>query len=188
MKFFAHIGPNFATIFTVFLPYIPYYLAGDFLRDVRLSKRQAWLASSAFILLSALTTLGTYWHMGSVGWGVGDGRYRFDRYFYDYLSITVIPMAILGYLLIQTLSDTTVILKKKLPSLVIGQLATTSFGIFLIHPFLLEFSNRILKLDFSEFHIPVILFLLLKTILIISTSYLITTLCRRLPVVKIIFG
>lgn len=190
MKFFAHIGPNFATIFTVFLPYIPYYLAGDYLRHIRLSKVQTYWALGGLISLSILTALGTYWHMESVGWNSINtvSQYKFDRYFYDYLSITVIPMTILGYLLIQTLSEKTLLLKKLFPHLVIRQLAVSSFGIFLIHPFLLEFSNRILKFSSSTIPVPVWIFLFIKTITILLISYLIVTLCRKIPVIKLIFG
>ena len=107
-----------------FLMYIPYFLLGDFVRTSKAnySKSILW---GTFSLSVLLTAIGCYVAVISFGLHIG-------LYFYDYLSITVIPMSMsIMYLLkLWTKPIGNERLTKKLASL--------TLGIYLIHPVFLE--------------------------------------------------
>jgi surface polysaccharide O-acyltransferase-like enzyme len=186
LKYFTHIGPHLATVFTVFLPYVCYYLAGDYLREVQLSKKQFARLFLLFIVLCIITAIGTMWHMQFVHWGkdIDVHGASYARYFYDYLSITVVAQSLIAFVLLLNAPTITSVFQGKKSQTTIKLLAVTSFGVYLIHPLIFDITNRYLlrTVDFSS--LPTLLFLTGKTAFIFLISFILTLGIRRIPYVK----
>lgn len=109
-----------------FVPFIGYYLAGYYLRDVHLNKNQRWLTIITFIGSIAMIAIVT---------GLLIPKYELKWYpsisfiCYDFLSIPRISLGLSAWLL---LTDFCRHMKKPkwLPAL-----AGATFGIYIIHPF-----------------------------------------------------
>ncbi len=161
---------EFKLFLMTFLAYIPYFFLGLFIRN-----DQRNVSSIVWILL----------FLGSVG-ATGAGCYFWSdlknaaagAYFYQYLSITVIPMSIsILYLLKKwnrpIISET---VTKKLSSL--------TMGIYLIHPFFIVMIKKI-GLSYSSFDslfsIPTV------ALLVFFISLLATWIGVKLPIVRRIF-
>lgn len=122
---------------TWFLPYIPFFFLGYLIRtdEREYPKLVLWII---FILSSFLTAVGCYTVASSKGLYVG-------LYFYDYLSITVIPMSVSIMYLMK--SWTKPIVSAKLTRTV----SVLALGVYLIHPVFLESISYIVytQVDFS---------------------------------------
>lgn len=96
------------------------------LRPWPLSLRQMWaLALSLIVLSSTVTLVGTYW--ASLAYGG-----KFHAYFYDYLTPNV-GLSAMGWFLLARLAF------NKGPMLPVEQeLAAASFGMFLLHPMIID--------------------------------------------------
>lgn len=115
-------GPLFINLFPL---YLPYFLLGHLLA---VSPRVfPWRGPVAALALAAALTAAGYYLIAEA-WGLKRGRY-----FYDYNSVTVIPMSIAAMLLLQRL-------KKPLffGAETTNGLAGLVLGIYLVHPVVFE--------------------------------------------------
>lgn len=185
-KYFSSVGINLGTVFTVFLPYICYYLAGDYLRGITFSKKMFLRLSGLYVFLTVLTAIGTAWHMHYVNWSttVDLKSASYSRYFYDYLSITVVVMSLIAFVLLLNIPQYVSFLRNKRIQSSIRQIAVTSFGVYLVHPFIFAVCNRYVQraIDFSS--VPTLLFLVLKTSAIFLVSFLLVQIMIRIPYVR----
>lgn len=181
------IGLSVATVATVFLPYFAYFLAGDYLRNVTLNKKRLTMYFLTFLGLAVITALLNSRYMEHIGWSktVASDRANFDRYFYDYLSVTVIPMSLVIFVVLMNLPN--YIRLKPVVKKLVSSLSLASFGIYLIHPFFLDVSNRFWHLEPTRYS-PIWLFLIGKTILIFLLSYATVLLLRKIKGLRMIFG
>lgn len=126
--------PNAATRF---LPFVGYYVMGYLLRDVEMSRVRLWTAGAVFFAGAVGTAMGAALMASFEGeWG------RLARYFYDYLSPTILVTSVAAYLLFQALGSR---LSKRHEegrssglSRLLTPLANLSFGVFLVHVLVLH--------------------------------------------------
>ncbi len=104
-----------------------------------------------------------------------------------YLSINVLIMSLCAFILLfyanyQRIQNYAWITNS------IQSIARAAFGIYLIQPFVARFLEMQfhLAIDFSPLPLAELIFL--KLILVFGISYVITTIGRRIPVVKMVFG
>ncbi len=109
-------GPPFAGV--LFVPFIGYFLAGYLLATGPRDSRWPWPTLLAGIVLTAV----------GCGWLAEQGKLSAGTYFYDYFSITTVPTGLAAFALCLRLP-------KWSPFTLI---APVSFGIYLIHPLLLD--------------------------------------------------
>lgn len=185
--YFFSININLSTIYTIFIPYLAYYLAGDYLRNKRLTKKEMYLYLLSFLVLMLITAFGTRWHMSYLQ-AVKEGKHVIDfgKYFYDYTSITVFLMSIIAFVTLHNLPIKKPSLQQTKLTPMIKSLASTSFGIYLIHPLLLAMSNRYISSGFTEQLIPLWIFVVVKITALVGTSYLLIWIIRKIPLLKLI--
>jgi len=107
-----------------FLMYLPYFIAGHLITKINLNITTKVLV--LFFLGCVMSTaLGCF--VVSISVGISKGLY-----FYDYLSITVIPMSLSMILLFERMNNP--IINRKLTK----EIANLSLGIYLIHPIVIE--------------------------------------------------
>lgn len=135
--------------FFQFVEYLGYYLLGGII--FLTPKINSWLLVFLYVLGSLLTAIFTF--------------YFRDFYFYEYLSISVIISSIFIFKLFSQL---------KIKQNGLSKLSKYSFGVYLVHPFVLNISRK-LNLDFS------LLGMLFFCVLI---SFLLTYLISNMPYLK----
>jgi surface polysaccharide O-acyltransferase-like enzyme len=106
-----------------FISYLPYFLAGHLIAT---SAWQPPPLALCLALLAAILATATGCYLGSGALGLQRGLY-----FYNYLSITVIPMSLCAMLLLKQRPAL-------LPSATAQRMGQLSLGIYLVHPVLLE--------------------------------------------------
>ncbi|MFK7954388.1 MAG: acyltransferase [Ekhidna sp.] len=125
MSFHGSGGP--ILFFNWFLLYLPFFLIGDLIRRDNSKRRIFPLITFA---LSSLLTFVGYYFVSAQNELIG------QAYFHGYLSMTVIPMSISMMYLLKLWNKP--ILNEHLGK----QLSSLSFGIYLIHPIILEIFNQ----------------------------------------------
>lgn len=130
-----------------FLYYLPYFILGYLIRKSEWEPNMI-ICSTGFSLSVSLTAVGCF--LLGKSYGLKNGLY-----FYSFLSVTVIPMAI-----------STIFLLKKVTSPIINiqitrRTAALALGIYLVHPVIIDFLtfNGIYALKFNPLiSVPVISF------------------------------
>jgi len=119
--------------FTLFTHYLGYYLIGAYLLKKPWRNR---LALPVFIAAAVITIFATGFFMY-----IGGSGNSYALYFYTYFSITVVPMSIAVFCLLLNGKS------RSMPGMW-HALSGLTLGVYLIHPLILEYCQRILaRLD-----------------------------------------
>lgn len=175
---------------TLFLPYIPYFLAGPLLWKVRLTKQTFVILSLLYVLLTVGTSFLNQWYMIAVGWGPHASNLIYDRYFYDHFSPNVMGMSLVGFILLRNIPLLFGNIKKVWLEKIIVSTAPTVFGIYLLHPIIRDVVGKWyptspeLRLSGPE----VVGMLLLKIVVVLVISYILVYVGRLFKPLRILFG
>lgn len=186
--FFSPDTFTFETTFTYFLPYIAYYAAGYYLGNISTVERSRIRLSYFYAITLLITIILNYAYMKYIGWGKGylTGLSMYF-YFFEYFSPTVIMMSLSIYLLIFHSSYTTVI-GRYMPTRFVQNLSSASYGVYLIHPMLIDMLNKYTVFDLSRIPSPVWIYMLGKTLIVLGLSYIIVMILRRLSIFQYLDG
>ena len=110
--------------FTRFIPYIGYFVLGALLLEVRVPQ---WISATLFLCGVVSTAALTNWTASRAGIGG-----PWSMYFYSYFNPTVLVMAPALFCCVISMSMPAWLSK------IVRDLAPATFGIFLIHPLILE--------------------------------------------------
>ncbi len=125
-KVFNVFYPSSSKLFiNWFLFYLPYFISGHLMIEMRKNPNKVLLILS-FTLSAILTALGLFFLSRASGLENG-------LYFYDYLSITVVPMSLSMLLLLKTITKPIII-----NSSFTHKLAQLVLGVYLIHPIFID--------------------------------------------------
>jgi surface polysaccharide O-acyltransferase-like enzyme len=128
-------GPNAATRW---LPFVGYFLAGALIRDIPATPTRIRLAAVVAVAGILATAIGTGILVGPLGQGLGRGRYL-----YEYPSVTTVPTSLAVFALLVWLGPG---INERLGSRsrrLVASAAAASFGIYLVHPMILEGLSRL---------------------------------------------
>jgi len=150
-----------------FLMFLPYYFMGYLIRKTNIKPRKLILFSVFFLSVTG-TSLGFY--LTAINNGLAKGFY-----FYEYLSITVIPMSISIMFLLKEFSVP--IINKKITK----NIALLTLGVYLVHPVFIEIVNRI---GFrSELYNP-ILYVPMISVVVFVSSLVFAWVINKIPYLK----
>jgi len=172
----------FETTFTYFIPYIAYYLVGLYSGKLEISSKNRISITIIYVVTLISTILLNYWYMLYVGWQQGYySNFSTYFYFFEYFSPTVIIMSICVYLLA---------FKRKyvLPINIVRQLSSAAFGVYLIHPMIIDILNKYTLFDLSRIPSPVFAFMIIKSLIVILTSYTVVILLRKVNLFQYLDG
>lgn len=158
---------------TLFIPYIFYFLSGYYLRNIKINKKQVGFLILLFTLLISITAIGNYHFMKMIGWSnqFSEGA-RYDRYFYDYFNPIIICMAWLSFVFLKNIQIPIILVKKKKIIAWMQFIATTSFGIFLLHPIILDLTDRYIPpLNIANMSNVIGIVLLIKIIVVFTLTF-----------------
>jgi surface polysaccharide O-acyltransferase-like enzyme len=173
------IYPATPSMFTRFVPYIGYFLAGACLRDIALSRRGLLAAVAASVGAMATTFVGTGILVGT--FGIEDPRALALDYF---LSPTSVVLSLAVFLLIRGLGQ------ERGPAtraqgITVRWLAPATLGMYLVHPVFLElYENAGLVLWPSLAPVG----LVVASVAVFASSLLATLVLQRIPIVRYIVG
>lgn len=166
-------GPN---AFSMFVPYVGYFLAGAWLSRIRLDRQLVTAAAAIFVLVGIAASLATYEfaHISTpLEW----------EYLYEYPTPTVIVMSICVFLAIRYICERR---EARGPIRHIRSLhyvGEATFGIFLIHPVFFQ-----LWLEHSpveEIEASTLLWWIPATVIgLIAISFACTVAMKQIPVLK----
>lgn len=114
--------------FSLFAPYVGFFLAGRWLGRVELDKELVRWCIAIFLILLVSTAFETYL------WVQAEGL-TYGRYFYGYLSPPVILMSLTMFVMIRYLTEQRESRKPIVHMKALHFVGEATFGIFLIHPF-----------------------------------------------------
>lgn len=180
LKFPAGRNLNFLNNFTSWTGYVGVYLYGGMLR-------QGWWAPKSRRLNLVLVGLGLLVSMGgdylTVWSGIHQQVFTWSGYFFDYLSLPVLAVSfgLFNWLIYAKLVWPTWVEK------LVVQLAKWSFGIYLIHPYVISILLD-LGWDFNKVGINVYLYNLANLIIVFGISTVLTMIILQLPLIKRVLG
>lgn len=170
MDQFLHFSLNFNSQLAI--GFLPYFFLGHLLGEVKLTR--PWLAAAwaMFVLGSAITIVGTYILTRNAG--------QFSGYFYDYMTIGVIPATAGGFLLMRRLSDVPVLSTDRAHSF-LRWVSGGTFGAYLIH---VAFLYTLDALNFNALMGSGVWTVPLVATVVFVLALLAARLLQKIPVVK----
>jgi surface polysaccharide O-acyltransferase-like enzyme len=163
--------------FTICYPYIFFYLAGAYLVDIKFKKRSFILSLFAIFIFIIISAIVKYAFIHN----------SFSSYISEPFSIFILPLTVLTFLVINNL-DITSLLKRKYVSHYVVIISKTIFGIFLIHPLLIQFLDNNLNMKVESLTSPLFVFMLIKIIGVFVCSAVLIFILSKIPVIKYIVG
>lgn len=190
LNFFLPSVRSSPNALTFFVPYVPYFIAGYYLKNVSVSEAKQKLLWFAYLVLGMVTALGNFWYMKVVGWtSVPMRGSRFDRYFFEHFSPTVVVMSLIIFVLLINLPRWITWLNSPLSVRIVRHLSSLVFGIYLIHLIFLDIIDRYIDpLRFGHIDMVLWLAMVCKIILVFTLSYISVLVLRKIPGMRFIFG
>ena len=152
--------------------FLPYFFLGYLLGELPLTPRRLMLAGIVFAAGALLVIIGTYLMTRGSG--------QFNGYFYDYLTIGVIPETGAAFLLLRRLSDVGFLASDRFHSLM-RTVAGSTFGLYLVHILILwglDWLHINTFLGFALWSVPFV------ATLVFVLAYFAARLLQRIPIVK----
>ena len=176
--------------FSLWLPYLSYYLAGYAIGYRYHPKRHhLYLFLVAYLFLTGITAYLNYqntrWYLSGFRdfWTSMGGQY-----FTEHFSPSIIIMSLCLFAVLINLDVLSSRLYKSLPKKTIILLASASFGIYLIHPIVLQLIDHYGRLSIQFVTGSLWWYYLKKIFLTYTISLIIVLIARQLPIVKKAFG
>lgn len=127
---------NIGIVVEVLKGFVGYYILGYYLSKVEIKKKHRKLIYISSLFCLAVTIIGTYLltikNNGTV-----------DEYLYGYLSINVVVMPAAMFLLFKNIDWSAIFDQHTKLSRVVFNLSSASFGIYLMHPIVMEILPRV---------------------------------------------
>lgn len=152
------------------LNYVFYYVLGHYLHVTDWEKRGAWIPAAAGIAALVVSVCLSDWQSGRIG--------EFSSHFYANESLGVMVMAVSMFLLFKGAFARTVPGERARTWIL--RLSSCSFGIYLIHPFVIERMNIRFPLTAPALTACILGF----TVIVYVICYVITEGMMRIPILK----
>lgn len=179
ISFLVNKSGLFFNNFTAWTGFAFFYLYGALVRNKWIKIDNQKLNLLLLLVGIILTMMGDYLSM----WQKANSIvFVFNDYTDSYLSISVLMTAVALFNILTSLN------LSKVKSKALVWLADLSFGIYLIHTYVISFFTDIAGFDFNKLHINVYLYNLLNIILVFSISLLLTIIIKKIPKVKNLIG
>ncbi len=152
--------------------FLPYFFLGYLLGELPLTRRRLILAAVVFTVSAVFVIVATYLMTRSSG--------QFNGYFYDYLTIGVIPETGAAFLLLRRLSDVGFFASERFHALM-RTVAGSTFGLYLVHILILwglQYLHIDTFLGFALWTVPFI------ATLVFVLAYFAARLLQKIPIVN----
>lgn len=179
ISFLVNKSGLFFNNFTAWTGFTFFYLYGALVRNrwVRIDNQKLNL----LLMLTGIlfTMMGDYLSMWQKANFIA---FVFNDYTGSYLSISVLLTAVALFNILMSFN------LSKYKGKTLAWLANLSFGIYLIHTYVISFFTDIAGFDFNKLQINVYLYNLLNIVLVFGISLLLTIIIKKIPKVKNLIG
>lgn len=173
-------GPAIGIPVLVVSTYVGYLLAGSWLADLRISTRTAWEVGLLFLLVAVWTIVAT-------ARLTGDEHLNVILYGYDKPNVTV--MALLAFVLLTQPQPAALVERHASALAVVRALAASSYGIYLLHPLLLDvLGSGFLGVPISGTSLPPFIGIPALALVVLFVSLGVMMVARRVPVLGRLVG
>ena len=156
--------------------FVCYFVLGYLLGEITLSRARIILTAVIWVICSLITIIGTYLFTRNSG--------QFEGFFYDFVSINVILASGAAFLLLRSISESRPFTSPNIQA-ILRTLATSTFGIYLIHILVIEvLSGWIPFLHLNSFIGNAIWSVLLVSMVVFMLSFLSVRILQKIPVLK----
>lgn len=158
--------------------FVCYFIFGYLLGEVRLSRLKVILSAIVWLLNASVTIIGTYLLTRQAG--------QFEGFFYDFVSLNVILASGSAFLLLRWISEKKLFTSPKIHAFM-RTLATSAFGIYLIHVIVIEILRYgIPTLQISSLIGNALWSIPLVSIVVFILSFVIVRILQEIPILKYI--
>lgn len=161
------------SIFTVFIPYIGYYLAGALLRNIKISNLNFALL---FLILIGVLIVLYIWRGADVNSSV-----------VMYLNPLMVLFSLSLFIILQKIFSTLSLVSNH-TKLVIRFVSATILGIYLLHIIVRDVVGVIPIFNPYSVHSPILLFVFVYIFIVFFISFGIVALTQKIPYIRAIFG
>lgn len=176
--------------YTTWMLWVGYFLAGYWIRQHQgeLGKYQRWLVAALLVGLSLTVSMG-YWSW-SQHWQGNDALFIGGvTYPEDYLSVGVILVAASAFVLMIRTRLTERLVGNETMVKLIKWLAEVSFGVYLVHPIVIDVLNKFFGVTADNPAMPnIMVYVAINTILTFGISILLASLLNTTPMLRKIVG
>jgi surface polysaccharide O-acyltransferase-like enzyme len=156
--------------------FVCFFVLGYLLGEMTLSRTKIILSALVWVMNTLITIIGTYLLTRNSG--------QFDGFFYDFVSLNVILASGAAFLLLRWISERTFFTSANV-QLSMRTLATSTFGIYLIHVIVIEVLRYgIPSLQISSFMGNAIWSIPFASTVVFIVSFLIVRILQKIPVLK----
>lgn len=107
------------------------------------------------------------------------------QYFYDNLSFNVSLMSLLGFLLLFKIASILPLIRAKKSIILLSQ---ATFGVYLIHPFIIDLLNHYANMNIHQMPSALWFFISVKIGVVYFVSLICILILRKMPFVKMAVG
>ncbi|MFZ5376296.1 MAG: acyltransferase [Patescibacteria group bacterium] len=181
---------NQTNLFVIFVPFIIYFVWGYYLSQISLSKRQWWLGAGGVLvivsLISVLTFVSTnFYNQGNkLFWTPAGGNMLWEPFTFPVLLLSTMVFILLNN--IEKICPN--IFQSKKLSWFLVLVSNLSFGIYLIHPFVLDRIDNIFSLSIHLTSMPLWFYYIYRTGLVFIISVLVVLLASKIKIFNVVLG
>lgn len=177
--------PIFNNILIIWIPYLGYFLAGHYMRTLKLNLLSKRIIFLVFSLSMLTTSLLSFYSIPKIYAG---NQFLYPNgvlspYFDNYLSPNVLIMSLCAFALlisVKNIDETKLKLTRGI--------AKNALGIYIIHSVVIDFIDKPLHLANDFVSIPLLPYLTAKFVIVFLASYALVSLVRRLRITRWMIG
>lgn len=181
---------NQTNIFTIFLPFFTYLLGGYYLAKVSVKPKVWWLLLCSSFVLVGLISMASYSNtlgliQGSrIFWTPSGGNL-----FWEPFTLPIVLLAGIIFILFNSIESVFPrIFKSQQAIKILSSLSTASFGIYLVHPFVMEQIDHYFHFSIQFISYPLWIYYLQKISCTFGLSAAFVLAVLSVPYLKAIFG
>jgi surface polysaccharide O-acyltransferase-like enzyme len=170
-------------LFLMWIPYLGFFLIGHVLSKVKFNLFQKLITFFAYLMTVVATILLSNHYLSqsttSELFPVG----ALSPYYDFHLSPNLVIMSLTLFVLLFQFNYK-IIQKSSLLKSIIQEISKASFGIYLLHLFVITALEKYLRFSVDFVQLPLLLFLLIKFFLVLIGSYGLTIVFKKTPILK----
>jgi surface polysaccharide O-acyltransferase-like enzyme len=157
----------FRNMFTAPFMFLGYYLFGQYVKNIKLNTKQIIMLNILYIFLVILSAVLVYLNTKYKFFWIDN----FGQYFHEPFSPLIIGMSVIVFTIIMN-SEEFIKNFTKTHSRIIEYAATTTLGIYLVHPFIIDVLNTYFRFDVHYISSALWLYITFKIFLVFIISFI----------------
>jgi len=159
---------------TIFIPYVSYYLAGYFFKGIKFIYKNSFYSFLVYLTLVLFTAF------------VSNGE--INSYLRSYGSPNIMLMTYLIFIIGLNIDSGMRLLSNPVVERVIKYVASTIFGIYLVHTMIIEILARYFGFSPEKFSSVNLIAIGVEILVVFAVSFIIVSVGKKIPYFRLVFG